>query len=244
MKKTSINKIMIVGAIIALLSSSIPLSTATFLDVQNQETQMVNIRVLNTLDNSISYHTITKDAYDQLYEPFQQPDMTPNQFNQNMKQTLSQITNMNLITAEQKELLENRIDQLQYKDSYNKRLPNIFGFDAINLFNGIFFYMKGEKLSSILDLYVFNYQFLTTNMSALFTGYSEFQGHGFIVSLGALAFQSVISYSIADTPHFSEIHGAVIGFTGVIIETEGTVTNPEGSVICAGLNVLTYWHEL
>lgn len=241
MKKTTINKLKIIGIIIALFFTSLPLTTAIHKSSQKNDTQMVDIRVINTLTNTISYHSISQKEYQQLCNPIRQTD-TSIPINEIINKKIVHINQLDIISDEQRERLTNRIELLTHQFPRANNNIDLFDFGAINLFNGIFFHIEGSKISSLLDLYVFHYQFLNTNFSALFTGYSEFQGHGFIISLGALAYQSIINYSFTEDPRFSEIKGSVIGFTGIIIEKDDTSGND--AITGIGLNVLTYWNEV
>ena len=91
---------------------------------------------------------------------------------------------------------------------------------------------------------LFHFPILNTNITALFSGYSTFQGNGFMFSIGFLGFQNVFKYSLTK-PHFPEISGGLLGFVGILIISKGIRTEGSNSKILGiGMDVLTFWNEV
>jgi hypothetical protein len=133
--------------------------------------------------------------------------------------------------------------------SLNNPNPEGLFFDLLNIFNGFGFGIKGEQTKSILDLPIARFPFLNTNITALFTGFSSFEGNGFIFTLGTNGFRYLYNYDRNDYefPYFAPVNGWFIGYTGILLEAnvsdlfgetyEGTY------IIGIGMDVMTMWNE-
>ena len=144
--------------------------------------------------------------------------------------------------------MKNNLQTKQNKISTNDIQPQGALFDVVNLFNGLFFALKGEKTASFLDLPVYQFPFFNDNITALFSGFSKYSGNGFIFTLGTLGFQYEYEYDpdAYDFPYFPQVSGSIIGFTGVLLEAEvGDSFGPqyEGFYsIGIGMNIFTLWN--
>ena len=244
MKQNTYKRTIVIAVAFLLLFTSITISTSSINTKEIENEKTIKINIINMVDNQISQHDITIEDYNILFEKPIQIN-TPTAFTANVKEKINLLESLQLISNEQSRMLQNRFDSLENKYSDNQIDLGVFGFDAINLFNGILFNMKGEKLTSILDLYVLNLPILKSNISALFSAFSEFQGNGFVISIGALGYQSIVSFSMQQDPRFALIHGSIIGFTGILIISEKDTSEPNTvSILGIGLNVLTYWNKM
>lgn len=237
-------KPIVYGVVLLLALTTIPYSTVSTYSKQNAVEETIKICVINTFNNHISEYYLSTDEYTTLVNAFQQ-SVTSNTNIESLSEKVTTLELLKLLSLDQATFLRSHYKTLETKYlSYNYK-DRIFGFDALNLFNGIAFFLKGEKISSLIDLNVFNFHLLNSNISALFSAYSEFQGNGFIISLGTLGFQSILSFSVLPDFRFSEIHGAIVGFTGLLIVTDSqAIGSEEATIMGIGLDILTYWDKI
>lgn len=238
MKKINYKIISFVIVFTLILSSTLIIVSSEESDLQNKD--LKRIIVLDTRDNKISEKYITTNNYNMIFEEYK----TEN----NAKSSIEYIINTLKLLEDNKIISTDKINELQ-KNILNRKDNNIknilpLDHDVLNIFNGILFRLEGEKITSLFDMNVFNLPLLNTNITALFSGYSEFQGNGFVISIGFLGIQSIFKYSIITQPHFPEINGAIIGFTGVLIISEGILENNEAKILGIGMDILTYWNEV
>ena len=222
--------------------------STTIISVSSEENnlsnnEMVKIIILDTKENKISEKFIKTNIYNTIFEDYN-PENSVLSSTEYITNKLNLLSESNIISQEKSNELRNNLNILSRKDNNIRNILPL-NHDVLNIFNGILFKIKGEKISSIFDMNVFNLPLLNTNITALFSGYSEFQGTGFIFSIGFLGFQNIFKYSIINQPHFSEINGVIIGFTGVLIISEGIQTeNNEANILGIGMDILTYWNEI
>ena len=232
------NKLIAYGIVLILIFSTAIISVSSEgNDLKNNEE--IKIIILDTKENKISEKYISHDTYIKIFEDNNlQNDLS---FSDYMENKLDTLVESSIISFEKSNELRNDLSLLSRKDgNYRSVLP--LNYDALNIFNGIFFKLEGEKLSSLFDLNVFNFPILNTNITALFSGYSTFQGSGFMFSIGFLGLQNVFQYSIIQ-PHYPVINGGIIGFVGILIVSEGLSTGDNNSnILGIGMDVLTYWN--
>lgn len=237
--KKIFNKLGVIGVIITLMVSATIISVSSKENVCNKD--LIKIVVLDSMENKISERYISYDIYNKIFEENNFPnDLSIFEYIDNKLNTLVEY---NIISLEKSNELQNDL-KLSFNDDgiHHSILP--FNYDALNIFNGIFFKLEGEKLSSFFDLNVFNFPILNTNITALFSGYSTFQGTGFMFSIGFLGFQNVFKFSLTQ-PHFPEISGGILGFVGILIISKGIQTESSNSKILGiGMDVLTFWNEV
>ena len=239
MKKIN-NRLMAYGIVLTLILSIAIISVSSEgNDINNNEA--VKIIILDTRENKISERYISIDTYKELFEEDKiLNDLSISEFIENKLNTLEE---SNIISLEKSNELRKDLKISTIKDSkFRNILP--LNYDALNIFNGIFFKLEGKKLSSLFDLNVFNFPILNTNITALFSGYSTFQGNGFMFSIGFLGFQNIFKYSLTQ-PHYPEINGGIISFVGILIISEGLQTGDNDSKILGiGMDVLTFWNQV
>jgi len=233
MKKTNYKIISYAVTIILIISTTIISVASEKNEIENDK---IKIIIIDTLDNKITEKFVTKDIYNNIFND--------NVFSSSeyIKNKLFSLNEMKIISNEKFINLNNQIFKQEYKNKLNF-IP--LNYDVLNIFNGIIFRLEGEKITSIFDMNVFNLPLLNTNITALFSGYSEFHGNGFIFSIGFLGIQNIFKYSIINQPHFSEINGSIVGFTGLLIISKGIQTqNNDDKILGIGMDILTYWNEV
>jgi len=233
--------------VLAILFSNF--TTVSYPIQSNQKEEMITITATDMISNTQSQYTISKEMFLELFYPTEKPKTTE-ELAIFYQQKLNILHENGMLSPETKAILTEYLDTLiQTNRAY---LPQPKGplFDVVNLFNGIFFALKGEKTASFLDLPVLQFPFFNDNITALFSGFSRYTGNGFIFTLGTVGFQYTYGYDTDayEFPYFPPIRGTIIGFTGVILETEVGDTfgeQYEGSYsIGIGMNIFTVWNAL
>lgn len=233
MKKINYKIISYALTIILIISTTIISVASEKNEIENDK---IKIILIDTIDNKITEKFVTKDIYNNI---FNDNVCSSSEY---IKNKLFSLNEMNIISNEKFINLNNQIFKQEYKNKLNF-IP--LNYDVLNIFNGILFRLEGEKITSIFDMNVFNLPLLNTNITALFSGYSEFQGNGFIFSIGFLGIQNIFKYSLVNQPHLSEINGAIVGFTGLLIISKGIQTeNNDDKILGIGMDILTYWNEV
>ncbi|MCJ2512863.1 MAG: hypothetical protein LN408_00250 [Candidatus Thermoplasmatota archaeon] len=235
------NKLIAYGIVLTLILSTAIISVSSEgNDLKNNE--LVKIIILDTREGKISERYISYGNYEEIFEENNFPYELS--FSDYIEGKINTLLRSNILSFDKSNELRNDLKLLTRKDNNIRNILPL-NYDVLNIFNGIFFKLKGEKISSIFDMNVFNFPILNTNITALFSGYSEFQGYGFIFSIGFLGVQNIFKYSLIGQPHFPEINGAMIGFVGILIISEGIETdNLDSDIIGIGMNVLTYWNQV
>jgi hypothetical protein len=233
MKKINYKIISYAVTIILIISTTVISVASEKNEIENDK---IRIILIDTIENKITEKFVTKDIYNNI---FNDDAFLSKEY---IKNKIFSLNEMNIISNEKFINLYNQLFKQEYK---NKLSVMPLNYDVLNIFNGILFRLEGEKITSIFDMNVFNLPILNTNISALFSGYSEFQGNGFIFSIGFLGIQNIFKYSIINQPHFSEINGAIVGFTGLLIISKGIQTeNNDDKILGIGMDILTYWNEV
>ena len=131
----------------------------------------------------------------------------------------------------------------------NIKSKGIF-FDIFNFFNGAFFALKGERTRVLFDMAVYQFPFFeNTSVTALFSGFSSYTGSGTVLSIGTLGFRFLYDFNMNEYefPHFENINGWTVGFTGVLIKIDfGDELDPkyEGTYYLGiGMTVALGWNE-
>lgn len=241
MKNIKRNNIIISGAIFILLITS-TLSIVNSETIPNKEdNNSIDVRIYNTQTGILSEKNIDREIYNVLFEKSNEKlnDMSFSNF---IKNKINLLVESGCINYEEGSQLINKYNIFKKFNNQNYLIGN---YDVLNLFNGIFFRLDGEKINSFLDLYVLNLPLLNKNISALFSVLTEVQGNGYAFTLGVFGFQYIFNSSLFQDPRFSEIEGSIIGFTGILIESNNEgLTQDESTIMGIGMSILTSWNEL
>ena len=205
--------------------------------------ELIKIVILDTRDNKIIDKYITSDVYNKIFEEYN-PENKLFSLDDYVNNNLNILVDTNIISLEKSKELRNDLNILNKGvNGIRNILP--LKFDAFNIFNGILFKLEGKKISSIFDMNILDYPILNTNITALFSGLSSFEGSGFIFSIGFFGIQNIIEYSFIGQPHFPEIKGSIMGFTGILIVSRGIIGSGSGdlNILGIGMDILTHWNR-
>ena len=225
---------------VILLNSTV--TSHTFQDNRHQE--FITFHMTDMLANTKTEKQITTEVFIELFTQRERPN-TINEFIVFYKKKIDILSENDLIAPETETIIRDHLINTAIKSPHTQGAL----FDVINLFNGIFFALKGEKTASFLDLPVLKFPFFNENITALFSGFSKYEGNGFIFTLGTLGFQYAYDYDTVayEFPHFPPIKGSIIGFTGVLLEADVQDTfgeQYEGFYsIGIGMNIFTLWNK-
>jgi hypothetical protein len=254
MKKIkSIKKqMLVIGCIIILLGTS-TISVATS-NQQKQslinDNQTVKISILDTTSGQISktQHVISSEQAQMIIQAFFETKMTSDSFYQQTQQKLKILQDNDLISSKTATKLTNMFTV--HKNLFNNKhisSRTAAYFSTVNLINIVMFGLKGEKNATIFERDLIQLPFFNGTISPQFSLASKFKGNGTIFSLGLLGLK--YSYGQNQTkypafPHFPEITGGVIAFTGILIEVESAQPGYPGYFIVGlGMSLFTAWNK-
>jgi hypothetical protein len=217
----------------------------------NEKTSSIgSVTVYNTISGEMKKKAIDVNDFDKLMQILNDP-MHKQTYNNQLQEKLETLVSMGLIS-------DKTADDAYYC-FINQNLPcNINSkpmsskpifFDAMNLFNGIFFGVKGKMQNTLMYLPVFQFPFFDDNITALFIGYTKMMGAGSVFTLGTLGFKYIYDFDQTsyEFPYFSPVTGNLIGFTGILIEVNIGGLLPEqfqGSyIIGVGMSIFTLWNK-
>ncbi len=152
---------------------------------------------------------------------FQLEKITPQTFTSETIEKIDVMKKANLIDEKTANILTNFFIKKQNSLDYKNSKPAAL-YDLINVFSGVSFMVKGERTFNSLDFPVGKFPFINSNITALFSILSSFDGDGFIFTLGTFGLKYLYDYNVDvyDFPYFPGIKGSVIGFSGVFIKME------------------------
>ena len=178
-------------------------------------------------------------------------EISQESFTEQIEEKLNVLNDIGIISSETANNLANKFNKQQKLLDKDCLLPGITPlFNLFNLFNGLFFGLKGERTFNSLDLPVYKFPFFNSNITALFSIYSKFIGRGCIFTLGTLGFKYIYEFDMDkyEFPHFPEISGSIIGFTGIFLKLsidESIEEEYEGTYfIGIGMNIASAWNNL
>jgi hypothetical protein len=245
MKHMNKKIIVAVNAIVlVILLSSITVISSPISKSKTEE--MITVTVTDMLSDTRSEHAISKEVFFELFQPMEKP-ISNEELSDFYQHELGVLTDNGMISSETNTRIMHNLYCME-KDTLYSQKPTGALFDVVNVFNGLFFALKGEKVNSFFDMPVFQFPFFKDNITALFSGFSKYAGNGFIFTLGTLGFQYSYDYNpdVYEFPYFAEVSGSIIGFTGVLLETEVGDTfgeQYEGFYsIGIGMNIFTLWN--
>ncbi len=239
-----------IGVLVAVFLISPTLLPFTAEPISAEESSIASVTVYDSFSGEFKKQTINTLELDTLLTLISEPiefDSYPDQ----IKNKLSMLVSLNLISEESAEnayccFQHQRLPSLR-KDTSLQSQPILF--DTMNLFNGIFFGLKGNMQNTLLYLPVFQFPFFDDNITALFIGYTKTVGAGSVFTLGTLGFKYIYDFDkdAYDFPHFSSLTGNLIGFTGILIEVSVGDLLPaeyQGTyLIGVGMSIFTMWNK-
>jgi len=250
MKNNNSGKILILGIVfIFALAGFVPIVSSS---IQKQEEKEKTI-IINVLDSGSMHlkkcYVSEEDAGKII--ALMEEEISQESFTKQIEERLNFLSDIDIISSETANNLANKF-KIQQKFLNEDRLLHDINplFGLFNFFNGVFFGLKGERPVNNLDLPVYKFPFFNSNITALFSIYSKFIGRGCIFTLGTLGFKYIYEFDMDkyEFPHFPEISGSIIGFTGIFLkmnigdtigeEYEGTY------FIGIGMNIASAWNNL
>ncbi|MEF8847917.1 MAG: hypothetical protein V5A68_02145 [Candidatus Thermoplasmatota archaeon] len=166
---------------------------------------------------------------------------------QQINEKIQLLENMNIISKEKAEKLKTYYAEKNM--NLNHKTTGVL-FDTINIFNGIFFGLKGEIDNVFLQLNVAQLPFFNSSIDVGVTGYGKFTGSGSVFTVGFFGVNYIYdnNESKYDFPYFSTITGNIIGLSGVLLEMEiddMEDENLEGNYVFGfGMTVFTFWNSI
>ncbi|MDG6218003.1 MAG: hypothetical protein QCI00_00990 [Candidatus Thermoplasmatota archaeon] len=234
----------VTNAVILILIATSFQSIAT---TPHAQTDSIDITIYNLNENTVRHNTIEFDEFMSFFEPMNNQD--EKNIQGYMQSRINILLENNLISEEEKELLQQQLKLTFLPQSVSGIEPKGIFFDLLNVFNGFGFAIKGEKIRSFLELPIMQFPFLNNTITALFSGFNSFEGNGFVFTLGTNGFRFIYNYDRDDFafPYFSSVKGWFIGYTGILLEI--TISDTFGEeyegnyIIGIGMNVVTLWSE-
>ena len=234
---------------IFVLASFVPVVSSS---VQKQEEKEKTI-IVNVLDSSseclTEYYVSEGDARKII--ALMEEEISQESFTKQIEEKLNVLNDIGIISSETANYLADKFKKQQKFINKDRLLPDIDPlFDLFNFFNGVFFGLKGERTFNSLDLPVYKFPFFNSNITALFSIFSKFIGRGCILTLGTLGFKYIYEFDMDkyEFPHFPEISGSIIGFTGIFLKLsidESIEEEYEGTYfIGIGMNIASAWNNL
>ena len=243
--KEAFLKIFVFAVAILFLSSNI---TPVALSVQpyKKNTDVVTAKILEVNNNGLKMREISV-ASDEIKKIIglinEKP--TSNTFANQLEHKLNVLRETGVISNDQAVRLTGLVKHFHYNKMF---IGSSLFFDVFNLFNGIFFGVKGNRDKTFLKLDVVNFPFFNGTLTAGFTGFTNIVGNGSVFTLGTLGFKYIYNYNKTkyEFPYFSGVKGNILGFSGILIEFEVEGLNDEkieGTYLMGvGMTVLTIWN--
>ena len=255
-KKDVLNKALAVGVMIVFL-------TTVFLPVGNSVVQKsskstfkngamdynIKIRMLDCTRGNVivSEKTVSLEKWKEILSILEESNgLDERNFYQKMVDKIEMLRENDIISAETTSTLKRFFLAKQVSVEKLQHGTTRF-FDVLNVFNGIFFGLRGVKEFSILELPVFVFPFFDGNITAQFSVLGKFSGNGSVFTLGTLGFRYIYDFNMSkyDFPYFPTIRGTVIGFSGILAEVKSFIGEGEGPfVFGVGMTIFTMWNKV
>jgi hypothetical protein len=249
MRRTLFKKMMLCcflsAVMVSTAATSFALKPASL--QSHQETAM--LRVIDGYTNAITEHRLNQEETETLLT-LMTTQPTPATFAEDMQEILGELTALDLITVETAKQLSKTYQTSMSNAQSTNPAPEGVLFDVFNVFNGVFFALKGTKDYTLFELNLYNLPFINSNITAQFSLLSKFTGEGFVFTLGTMGFKYIYDYNatLYAFPYFSKISGIVTFFTGVLLELEiGDKLGEEykGSYkLGFGTNMVSIWNRV
>ncbi|MBN2602930.1 MAG: hypothetical protein JXA91_02215 [Candidatus Thermoplasmatota archaeon] len=248
MKNYSVKKMMLAIIPFIMLTQAIIIPVmSTPENTENNTT--LKIKIWDTVKGQVTEHEITPEIMKTFISLVTEEKLV-NSFGDAVKNKLEILENIGLVESSTKNHINRLLNKIPNFENGQRFLPRSRAlFDLFNFFNGVLVGLKGQKDNSFLDLPVYQFPFINSTITALFSVFGQYSGEGFIFTLGTLGFKYIYDFNMTKYgfPPFPNIKGSLIGFTGVILEAEvGDQLGEqyEGSyVIAAGMSILTVWNN-
>ncbi|MFO8078577.1 MAG: hypothetical protein R6U21_08060 [Thermoplasmatota archaeon] len=239
-----------IGVFVAVFLISPTMIPLTADPISTERSSVGSVTVYDLLSKDMEKQSINRQELETLLTIINEP-LELDSYEEQIQTKLSILVSLDIISDEsaevayqcfqhKKTLTVDEVDSLQSQPIF---------FDTLNLFNGIFFGMKGEMQNTFLYLPVFQFPFFDDNITALFVGYAKTVGSGSVFTLGTLGFKYIYDFDkdAYDFPHFSPLTGNLIGFTGILIEVSVGEVLPveyQGTyLIGVGMSIFTLWNK-
>jgi hypothetical protein len=217
MKKSKKMILLVIGVSFLLISVS-SFSTSIQTQYKIYEENKTQITVNDLITGTEEEFFVEKDIVLELLD-FELEKITPETFTSKTIEKIDILKKADLIDEKTANFLTNFFIKKQNSFDYrnSKQVPL---FDLVNLFSGVSFMVKGERTFKSLDFPVGTFPFINSNITALFSILSSFDGDGFIFTLGTLGLKHLYDFNsdLYPFPYFPGIKGSVIGFSGVFIK--------------------------
>jgi len=250
MKNSNLGKILMTGIISVLLLTSFVSAVSSSIQKNYEKERIIRI---NVLDSSSGYLTelYVSEGDARKIIALMEGEISQESFTKQIEEKLKVLSDIGMVSSETANSLINKFKSQQKYFNKNRLQPGINPiFDVFNFLNGVFFGLKGVKEFSLLELNMYQFPFFDSNITAQFSFLSKFKGSGCIFTLGTLGFKYIYEFDQEkyEFPHFPEIGGSVIGFTGVLLEMEiGDALGEEyegAYIIGVGMNIASIWNNL
>ena len=246
-KNYLMKRLLISSVIFLLIFSSIPITMSKISN--SNDKKLVTIKVYDCNQNNIvkTEKEIPIEQFKIFVSEIMQTEINEKSFYDQLIGKVNILKNYNLISQDSQSRLI-KVYEVR-KNILNNRytLPSTgIIFDVANIFNGLFFGVKGEKERSILELNLAQFPFLNGTASAQFCLIHKIVGDGTVFSLGFLGFKYNYGYNeteYPEFPHFPSISGGVVGFTGILVDVDVDHEDFQGHYVFGiGMSFLTMWN--
>ena len=249
MKRTILKKIMVCCFLSAFMVTTAATSLAFTPVSQHSDQETATLRVIDGLAGTTTEQQLTREKTETLIT-LMKICPTRSSFTKDMQDILGQLCALDLISKDTAQSLITTYQVSMIHAQSANLAPTGPFFDVFNVFNGVFFALKGTKDTTIFELNLYNLPFINSNITAQFSLLSKFTGEGFIFTLGAMGFKYIYDFNMTSYafPYFSKISGVITFFTGVLLELEiGDKLGEEymGSYkLGFGTNMLSIWNNM
>lgn len=217
MEKSKKMILLVIGVSILLISVSSMSASVQTLDKKYKENK-TEVIIEDLITGTKNKFYLEKDIVLEILD-FKLEKITPQTFTLKTIEKIDVMKNADLIDEKTANYITNFFIRKQ-NSLDNRNLKPAPLYDLVNLFSGVSFMVKGERTFKSLDLPVGTFPFINSNITALFSIFSSFDGDGFIFTLGTLGLKYLYDFNmdLYPFPYFPGIKGSVIGFSGVFVK--------------------------
>lgn len=221
MRNTILKKIVFCCILSVFMVTTAATSLAITPVSQQSDQETATLRVIDGFAGTTTEQSLSREETEMLLALMTTPP-TRSSFIEDMQNILGQLCTLDLLSQDTAQSLLTAYQTSMIRTQSAHLAPAGPIFDVFNLFNGVFFALKGTKDKTIFELNLYNLPFINSNITAQFSLMSKFTGEGFIFTLGTMGFKYLYDFNMTSYafPYFSEISGIVTFFTGVLLELE------------------------
>ena len=248
MKNKSLFKMLLIGVISILLLSNIT-PAFSMKENNNSDNGTAELKVYNSISGINAEKTLNKEQTMKILNILFEDNSLGKDAN-TYQGKIEKIIQTGILDSENINYLNKLCGMYEnYKIKGLNTQPLGPIFDLFNLFNGVFFAIKGTKDKTIFEQNLYTLPFINSNITAQFSLLSKFTGNGFIFTLGTFGSKYLYDFNNTkyDFPYFPKIGGVIIFFTGVLLELEiGENVDEQyrGSYLIGfGTNMLSIWNN-